>query len=219
MPDFSLENFHEGFLFGLDEVGRAPLAGPVVAACVHIPVDKRGEKIWTRVDDSKKLSRKQREGLIEEIKAHSVWAVAEASAREIEEINIVQASFRAMERAFMSCEIDPRRGESTLRVALVDGHIAPRLPCRVQTVIRGDSLSISIAAASILAKVHRDGLMDDLARTHPHYGWNRNAGYPTKEHLSAINKHGLTDHHRRSFAPVRNFLEFGTVEPQLKIAL
>ena len=108
----------------------------------------------------------------------------------------------------------------TTTLALIDGHITPTsFPCNTQSIIKGDSISSSIAAASIIAKTHRDNLMANLAKQNPHYGWERNAGYPTKEHLQAINTHGITQHHRRSFAPIRNFIEFGTTERQASLAV
>lgn len=200
MPDFAFEQEYDGDVCGLDEVGRGPIAGPVVGACVFIPLKKHDLKIWRQVNDSKLLKPSLREELAETIKEHTVWAIAECCPREIEAMNILQASLEAMRRAYdiISAEGMP---------ALVDGNKAPRLPCPVRTIIKGDQKSVSIAAASIIAKVHRDALMTQLAQDHPHYGWERNAGYPTPAHLEALARHGVTDHHRRSFAPVRAMLE------------
>ncbi len=220
-PDFSFEEQANGLVCGLDEVGRAPVAGPVVAACVFIAVEKRFEKIWTEVNDSKMIPAKKREMLAEEIKNHSVWAIAESSVEEVETLNIVQASFLAMRRAYQEClEKGPRlRGESSKVTALIDGHIVPVFPCPARAIVKGDTKSVSIAAASIIAKVYRDALMANLGEDCPHYGWHHNAGYPTKKHLDAIDTHGLTSHHRKTFSPVRNYMEFGAVNPQMKMAV
>lgn len=214
-PDFNLELQKAGLVCGLDEVGRAPLAGPVVAACVYIPSDKRDHNVWEHVNDSKKITHKKRESLFEGIQNNSCWAIAECSVEEIENINILQASFLAMRRAL---EVMQKNFSVQMDGALVDGHIAPALPCAVQCIIKGDSKSVSIAAASIIAKVYRDRLMIELSKKHSHYGWESNAGYPTRTHLDGIQKHGITAHHRKTFAPVRNFIEFGSVTPQLKLA-
>jgi ribonuclease HII len=216
MPDFSFENAIKGFVCGLDEVGRAPVAGPVVAACVFIPQDKIKENIWNEVNDSKALSREEREAMFDEIRQHSAWAIAECCNDEIENINIVQASFLAMRRAYDAMCIN-----FSVRMdgALVDGHIAPKFPCEVKTIIKGDSKSVSIAAASVIAKVYRDRMMQRLAEDHPQYGWHSNVGYPTRKHLEAIQAHGITRYHRKTFAPVRNFIEFGDIEPQLRLAV
>lgn len=199
-PDISFEDRFDGIVCGLDEAGRGPLAGPVVAACVYIPAAARRESFWSQVNDSKKLSGKKRVALYDLIVSHTHYGIAEASTQEIDEINILQASLLAMSRSLdamsSSFSINPA-------LALVDGNRAPKLSCAVQTVVKGDSISLSIAAASILAKVTRDRIMNDLCRKFPVYGWSRNAGYGTAEHLQAINDHGVTNHHRRSFAPVR----------------
>lgn len=206
----------KGLVCGLDEVGRAPVAGPVVAACVYIPKDKLKADIWSEVNDSKLLSAAKRESMFDEIRKNCAWAISEACNDEIENINIVHASFLAMQRAF-----DAMRASFNVRIdgALIDGHIAPKFPCEVQTIVKGDSRSVSIAAASIIAKVYRDRTMKRLAADHPEYGWESNAGYPTRQHLDGIQKHGLTEFHRKTFAPVRNYLDFGTIEPQLKMAV
>ncbi len=232
MPDFSLENATDGPVCGIDEVGRGPLAGPVVAACVYIPEDKYDLDFIGGIKDSKALTKKKREEVFPLIREHCVFGIAEIPPQDIDEINILQASLKAMERAFQSMFLpfspspSPLRGSSLSPMgrgwpneertgegvdnitALIDGHIAPpNMPCPVQTIIKGDTLSISIAAASILAKVTRDQLMTELHAQHPHYGWETNAGYGTKEHVEAIARHGITDHHRKSFAPVRMYVE------------
>lgn len=204
-PNFSIENTIHGPVCGLDEVGRAPLAGPVMAACVYVPENLRDHAVWKTVNDSKKLSKKKREALFGEVQNACLWGLGESSAREIETLNIVQASFLAMRRAFahMHEQYKPPPGLT----ALIDGHITPKVfPCPTQTVIKGDQKSLSIAAASILAKVTRDRLMGALAEDYPYYGWERNAAYPTREHLEGIQKHGITKHHRTTFAPVQNYM-------------
>ena len=133
--------------------------------------------------------------------------------REIENINIVQASFLAMKRAYEA------KGQMA-GLALIGEHIVPKdFPCATKAVIKGDAKSVSIAAASIIAKVHRDEMMGRLAEAHPHYGWERNVGYPTPEHMAAIDAHGITDYHRRTFAPVQNYVEFGTTQRQMQMAI
>lgn len=200
-PDYSLELMINGLIAGTDEAGRGPLVGPVVAAAVILDPDNLPEGI----NDSKKLSAAKREALFDEIQARCVnFAVAEASAEEIDRINILQASLLAMRRAVEKLSLTPAH-------CLVDGNRLPNaLPCPVTAVIGGDAKSLSIAAASILAKVARDRMMADLAREYPQYGWEKNAGYPTAEHLAALAEHGITPHHRRSFAPVRNLLQRST---------
>ncbi len=199
MPDFLLENQHEGIVCGLDEVGRGPLAGPVVAACVVIPKDKRELDFVADINDSKKLSAKKREQLYDKIMEHFPCAIIEISPQEIDGINILQASLKAMK---LACE-----EVGGVDHALVDGNKAPALTCSLTTVIKGDSKSKTIAAASIIAKVHRDRIMKALDKQYPHYGWANNAGYPTAQHRAAIEAFGITKHHRKSFAPVRRFIE------------
>ncbi len=197
-PDYSLENAGEGQVCGIDEVGRAPLAGPVVAACVLIPQQMRQHKLWFRMDDSKKLSRGQREELFPLIREAAPHGIGMASVEEIETLNIHHASLLAMRRAYLAMQ---KAFAVKARLALVDGKFSPSLPCAVQTVIKGDAKSISIAAASIVAKVTRDRLMTRLHAEHPVYGWDRNVGYPTPEHLRALSAYGVTAHHRMSFSP------------------
>jgi len=202
-PDLSLEIAFgaDRVVCGLDEVGRGPLAGPVTAGAVILPRSGFPPEIAARINDSKKLTDHERERLAPEIRTHALaWAVAEASVAEIEELNILRAALLAMRRAFLKLAIVPD-------AALVDGKFAPDLPCEIRCVVKGDSLSRSIAAASILAKVDRDLVMRRLASEHPGYGWERNAGYPTPEHLAAVAKLGITPHHRRTFAPIRQHLE------------
>lgn len=199
MTDFSLEDQYDGIVCGLDEVGRGPLAGPVVAACVVIPKDKRMLDFISEIQDSKKLSAKKREELYDKITTHFPYAIAEITPEEIDDINILQASLKAMKIAHDTLD--------NIEYALVDGNKAPQLSSHTMTVVKGDSKSKTIAAASIIAKVHRDRIMLALSKQYPHYGWSNNSGYPTKQHRAAIQEHGITPHHRKSFAPVRNFIE------------
>jgi ribonuclease HII len=175
---------------GCDEVGRGCLAGPVVAAAVILPPNYRNP--W--INDSKKLSKKTRQDLIQEIKGSALsWAVAEASVEEIDRINILKASFLAMERAVQLLKQEPEH-------LLIDGNRwKSSLPHPFTCVIKGDGTFASIAAASILAKVYRDDLMERLALDYPHYAWERNAGYPTQAHRAGIETHGPCIWHRKSF--------------------
>jgi len=186
---------------GCDEVGRGCLCGPVVAAAVILPLDYANEFI----DDSKKLSITNRLNLVEEIKSIAIsWAIAEASVEEIDKINILNASFLAMNRAIDSLEIRPDH-------LLIDGNrFKTTLSIPYDCIVKGDGKFASIAAASILAKVYRDELMEKMAMQYPGYGWERNAGYPTKAHRNGIIKLGLTPIHRKSFRhlPEQMRLEF-----------
>ncbi|MCK6453682.1 MAG: ribonuclease HII [Alphaproteobacteria bacterium] len=182
---------------GIDEAGRGPLAGPVVAAAVVLDP---GKPVPRGIDDSKKLDRATREALAAKIQARAFVGVGQASVAEIDRFNILRASLLAMCRAVEQLTQVLGRAPA---MALVDGNIAPPLDvCPVRTVVGGDALSLSIAAASIVAKVTRDRLMTALAREHPHYGWEHNAGYGTQEHLAALGRHGPTPYHRSSFRPV-----------------
>lgn len=183
---------------GIDEVGRGPLAGPVVAAAVVLPPDGLPPALAAAINDSKAVSRRLREEVEPAIREHALaWAIAEASVAEIDDINIHKATLLAMSRAYAALS-----GPAP-EVALIDGKFAPALPCEAHPLIKGDGRSLSIAAASILAKVARDREMLRLSTLHPHYGWERNAGYPTPEHLEGLRRFGITPHHRVSFAPVR----------------
>ncbi len=183
---------------GIDEVGRGPLAGPVVTACAFIPADKLKHPVWKDVTDSKKLTAQKRDYLFEIIKHQCIYTIAQASVEEIDTLNIHHATLLAMKRAYEGIH-----GSVELSLALVDGKFAPALPCPTRTVVKGDAISLSIAAASILAKVTRDRLMGQLHVAYPHYGWNTNAGYGTEAHMSGIVAHGITPHHRKSFAPCK----------------
>lgn len=184
---FKKENNYEA---GCDEVGRGCLAGPVVASAVILPQNFKHPYLT----DSKKLSAKKRADLVEVIKSQSIaWAVAECSPEEIDQVNILKASFWAMHKALDQLEQKPD-------FLLIDGNrFTPYREISHECIIKGDSKFFSIAAASILAKEYRDNLMRELAETHSHYGWETNVGYPTKEHRAGIQKHGTTEHHRKSF--------------------
>ncbi|MEM8979509.1 MAG: ribonuclease HII [Pseudomonadota bacterium] len=200
-PTFDLEDeaYRAGHrrVVGVDEVGRGPLAGPVMAAAVWLDPDRIPEGL----NDSKQLSAKRREMLSDLIWETADVSIGSASVAEIDQINILRASHLAMERAVAGLA-------QKADFILIDGNRVPRELERekCQTVIKGDTLSLSIAAASIVAKIHRDLLMVDLAQQHPGYGWERNAGYPTPEHKKALRNLGVTPHHRRSFRPVHNML-------------
>ena len=182
---------------GVDEAGRGPLAGPVVAAAVILPP---GTSL-SGLNDSKKLSPRRRERLAAEIRATALaWAVAEASAAEIDEWNILRATLRAMARAVAALPVMPDE-------VLVDGNQAPALEVPVRTIIGGDALEPAIMAASILAKTHRDARLVALEARHPGYGFARHKGYGTAAHLAALARLGPCPEHRRSFAPVRAALE------------
>ncbi|MCW2266050.1 ribonuclease HII [Gluconobacter cerinus] len=201
MPDYALEAAHGGLVVGIDEVGRGPLAGPVVAAAVAFtsPPD---ETLSRLLDDSKKLTAKRRMVAYDLLMQapNILIGVGAASVTEIEQINIAQACHLAMRRALDRLDRMPD-------LALVDGKHAPKLPCPIQMVISGDGISLSIAAASIIAKITRDRLMARLAVRHDAYGWERNAGYGTAVHMSGLKTQGVTPHHRRGFAPIRNMIE------------
>ncbi len=177
-----------GPVAGVDEVGRGPLAGPVLAAAVILRAPVAG------LADSKQLSAARREALCRLIGERAVVAVAAASVAEIERLNILGATLLAMRRAVLKLAPRPAR-------VLVDGNRGPALACEVRCVVGGDATVPEISAASIVAKVARDRLMARLARRHPGYGWERNAGYGTAEHVRALAALGLTPHHRRAFAP------------------
>ncbi len=199
-PDYSYETeaFAQGarIIAGVDEVGRGPLAGPVTAAAVVLDLNRIPEGL----NDSKKLTERRRVLLYHAIAACAEVSIAHASVEEIDELNILRASHLAMERAVDGL---PRRPD----IALIDGNMIPRgLSIPARTIIKGDALSVSISAASIMAKTCRDCVMRDLAQHYPGYGWETNAGYPSKSHKSALQNLGITPHHRRSFRPVHNIL-------------
>lgn len=198
IPDFSYELAVIGRgalrVVGVDEVGRGPLAGPVTACAVRLDPNR----IPVGLRDSKILTASRREALCDEIMGLAEVSVAHASVEEIDTLNILRASHLAMERAVAGLSADH---------ALIDGNLVPRgLGCAATAIVKGDACCLSIAAASIVAKVTRDRIMVDLAQQHPGYGWEANAGYPTKAHLDALQILGVTPWHRRSFKPVHNIL-------------
>ncbi len=181
---------------GVDEAGRGPLAGPVTAAAVVLDASA----LPAGVNDSKRLGRNARERLLAEIMAGARVSVAHASVEEIDRLNILHASLLAMERAVAGLHGKPCH-------VLVDGNVVPgSLGCDATALVKGDARSLSVAAASVIAKVTRDRIMEGLAREFPGYGWARNAGYPTKAHRKALADLGVTRHHRRSFRTVRELL-------------
>ena len=186
----------EGLICGVDEAGRGPLAGPVVAAAVILdprqPIDG--------LNDSKKLTAARREMLAVEIREKALaWAVAEASVEEIDRLNILQASLLAMQRAVSGLSLVPEK-------ALVDGNKCPVLACPVEAIVGGDGKLAAIAAASILAKTVRDAQMQELHVLYPQYGFDRHKGYPTALHLAALREHGISPVHRRSYGPVAQLM-------------
>ncbi len=184
------------YLAGVDEVGRGPLAGPVVAAAVILDPDRPIEGLA----DSKKISEKRRELLDRVIRESALaWALGRAEVEEIDRLNILNASLLAMRRAVQGLSLLPDH-------ALVDGNRCPEVPCSVEAVVGGDSTVPAISAASIIAKVARDREMVELDRRYPGYGLAKHKGYPTKAHIEALQKLGVSDIHRRSFGPVKRVL-------------
>jgi ribonuclease HII len=198
MPDLTLEKAASGVVAGIDEAGRGPWAGPVVAGAVILDGDLP-DTLLHGLDDSKKLSPARRETLFGILQNHATLGVGLADVAEIDVHNILQATMMAMARAVKDLGRVPD-------LALVDGNREPILPCAVRCVVKGDSRSLSIAAASIVAKVTRDRIMAELALECPGYGWERNAGYGTAEHRAALESLGVTPHHRKSFAPIHKIL-------------
>ena len=199
-PDMSFEDAARTrghrLIAGVDEVGRGPLAGPVTAAAVILDQ----ARVPKGLADSKQLTEKRRAALYDEIFALATVSIAHASVEEIDSLNILRASHLAMERAVAGLALAPDH-------LLIDGNMIPRgLTVSAEAIVKGDARSLSISAASIVAKVYRDRLMVDLAQHHPGYGWERNAGYPSPAHKEALRNLGVTPHHRRSFKPVHNIL-------------
>lgn len=199
MPHRHLERRHGAVVAGIDEAGRGPWAGPVVAAAVVL--DQTLPSVLTAgIDDSKRLSAARRSALLEILRQHARIGVGRAEVQEIDTLNILEATMLAMRRAVAALGAPPPV------YALVDGNRTPSLPCPATAIIKGDATCLSIAAASVVAKVTRDREMAALAVRYPGYGWERNAGYGTAEHRDALTRLGVTPHHRRSFAPIRNML-------------
>jgi ribonuclease HII len=183
---------HGGPIAGVDEAGRGPLAGPVVAAAVVLdPL-----RLPDGIADSKVLDGKTRRSVYQDILAAARVGIGVAEVDRIDSENILQASLWAMAQAVAALGCRPK-------LALIDGNKAPQLDCTVRTIVQGDAKCLSIAAASIVAKVARDAIMAELARDYPDYGFDRHKGYGTREHHEAIARHGVTPHHRRSFRPVQ----------------
>jgi ribonuclease HII len=195
MLDLSFLN-SVALLAGVDEVGRGPLAGPVVAAAVILDP----EKPIAGLNDSKKITQKKRELISIEIKANALaWSLGRAEVEEIDELNILQASLLAMKRAIESLKLEPK-------IVAVDGQYTPNVDYEKIAIIKGDSLVSAISAASIVAKVARDNEMIEFENTYPGYGFSSHKGYPTRQHIESLERLGITEIHRRSFAPVAKFI-------------
>ena len=185
----SYQNHINGYICGIDEVGRGCLAGPVVAAAIILNFDS----IPIGINDSKKLSKKKRQNIYIDIKKEALdIAIGQASNIEIDQMNILNASLLAMKRAYKNLK-------TSTELALIDGNYAPKINCKTINIIKGDSKSLSIAAASIVAKQYRDKLMEEIGNKYPKYNFKKNAGYGTKEHYQSIDSNGLTEFHRKSF--------------------
>lgn len=193
-PTFDIEN-ETGFelVAGVDEAGRGPLCGPVVAAAVIFP--NRNIEIPVVVRDSKQMTAHMRATAYEWITHNTIWATAQCSASEIDEMNILRASLAAMTRAVQNLDCTPQ-------FCLIDGNKLPH-ELNATPIIHGDAKSLSIAAASIIAKETRDKIMHELAQMYPMYGWDKNSGYPTAEHLHAMDKYGINEHYRKTYKPVK----------------
>lgn len=200
VPDFSIEkNCGKKFIAGVDEAGRGPLCGPVVAGAVVFK--KFDFDDMPLISDSKQMSEKQRNIAYDWLTNNPdiIWSVAQCSAAEIDELNILQASLTAMTRAI-------RNLKCNVEYCLVDGNKMPRNIIG-EAVVKGDAKSLSIAAASIIAKVTRDNIMRELSKQFPQYDWDKNAGYPTQQHLQAIDKYGINEHYRKSYRPIKERIE------------
>tara|TARA_B100000315_G_C14533035_1_gene567126 strand:- start:1013 stop:1630 length:618 start_codon:yes stop_codon:yes gene_type:complete len=205
MTNFDIEESLGKKVIGIDEVGRGTLAGPVLAAAVFIDRSqwknflKRYPNI-IKIDDSKKISKKNRLRIYNALTKIISFGIGAASVKEIEENNILQASLKAMERAYNALSIDAE-------FVLVDGINAPKINSKVKTIKNGDNISTSIASASIIAKVIRDKLMTKLSNKYPEFLWNKNSGYGTKKHIENIKIFGITPHHRKTFKPILKMVE------------
>ena len=206
MPSFEFEDKLNRLVVGLDEAGRGPWAGPVVAGAVVFLKKNIDNFLLDNLNDSKKLSIKKREILYDKImqakeKGDLLVGIGQASAEEIDNMNILQATFLAMQRAFGALECKPD-------FAIVDGNQKPKgLSCDCMTLVKGDALSYSVAAASVVAKVYRDKIMADLAKRYPYYGFEKNAGYGTKAHVVGLNEYGIIPGiHRISYKPIQEIL-------------
>ncbi len=199
MPDLSIENKKRQLNFnaiaGVDEAGRGPWAGPVCSAIVILNKDH----ISGGINDSKKIPEKKRMELYEEILLNHECGIGFASPEEIDQLNILEATFLSMKRALKNISIKPD-------YILVDGNLSPKFKIPHETIIKGDNISMSIAAASIVAKVERDKFMLNIDKEYPEYKWKNNKGYGTKDHQNALNINGATKYHRKSFSPIRKIL-------------
>ena len=205
MPSFDIENEYNGIIAGVDEAGRGPWVGPVVAGCVVFINRNVEDFLLSNLNDSKKISKKKREQLYEALyrekeKGNVLIGVGLAQAKEIDEINILNASFLAMKRAIIDANVMPD-------MVLVDGNREPKdFGYKTKAVVKGDAKSYSISGASIIAKVYRDRLMEDMAKKYPGYGFEKNAGYGTKAHIEGLKQLGITPEHRKSYAPIKEFI-------------
>ena len=205
MPDFEIESSINKTVAGIDEAGRGPWAGPVVAGAVIIKDRHLDAFLLEGLDDSKKLSAKKREALYEKLfeaesRGQVVIGIGQASAKEIDALNILQATFLAMRRAAEALKEQPE-------AAIIDGNQNPKgFVCPSRTVVKGDAKSMSISAASIVAKVYRDRLMAELALKYPFYAFEKNAGYGTKAHIEGLKQYGITPEHRKSYRPIQEIM-------------
>ena len=206
MPNFEIEDEYVGVIAGVDEAGRGPWVGPVVAGCVVFLDRKVDDFLLNNLNDSKKISKKKREQLYEVLYKEKengkiLIGVGITSAKEIDDINILNASFLAMKRAIDDAKANPC-------MVLVDGNREPKnFGYKTKAVIKGDAKSYSISAASIIAKVYRDKMMEDMAKKYPGYGFEKNAGYGTKAHIEGLKLYGITPEHRLSYAPIKEFVK------------
>ena len=205
MPNFEIEDEYNGLIAGVDEAGRGPWVGPVVAGCVAFVNRTVDDFLLDNLNDSKKISKKKREKLyealyVEKEKGNVLIGVGLVSAKEIDEINILNASFLAMKRAIEDAGVAPN-------MVLVDGNREPKnFGYKTRAIVKGDAKSYSISGASIIAKVYRDKLMEEMAKKYPGYGFEKNAGYGTKAHIEGLKQFGVTPEHRKSYAPIKDFL-------------
>lgn len=197
--NFDLKYNGQGVVVGVDEAGRGPWAGPVVAGAVILDIESLPEILCLQLDDSKKLTAQNRQNLYQLLTSHAQIGIGISSVVEIDSFNILQATMLAMKRAVKNLNVTPG-------MVLVDGNFLPDWTYRSKAIIKGDGKSLSIAAASVIAKVRRDQIMTDLARDYPHYGWESNYGYGTKIHQQGLAKFGICKHHRHSFKPIKKCL-------------
>ena len=208
MPTFNIEDGlllpADALIAGVDEVGRGSLAGPVMAAAIILDRSKCLDDELRQVDDSKRLSKKNREAISSWIYKVSTVGIGFVDREGIDQLNILWASLLAMKRAIDDVQ---KNLDRPLDAVLIDGNRLPALNCRGYAIVQGDKKSFSIAAASIVAKIARDRFMLQMAKTYPQYGWEKNMGYGTRYHMEALKKYGVTDQHRRSFRPIAETLE------------